>query len=584
MAENPIEELESLHAALEEADTEVSTLDSNIALIKQQLAILTQQRESIRKNYLRSKAALPTLERKVELYKEEQRIEEQILTKRQELLDLIDENKYPKPPKKYQIEGALQLAVAKRGICTDRRGLGKTLTAFLWRRMTKSKKTLIMTRNKYVPKMIRQFQFWEPDLTVINLAGMNKIERDFIYPMLSMTGDYTVVLNYEAWRKDKSLLNHLNEVGFDSVILDEIHNAKSLKTSVARGLLGFVPGIPNVLEMTGTLILNKPYEAWFPLHLLYPEIFPTEAAFKRDYCYGSGTDWYWKPGGLEQLAKILRPFYVSRTRTDVGNEIPPPDITYYPITFEGYPEQEQAYRLLTQRAMAKLESGKIFDMPSILSVLNRQRQMAVWPAGIVFKEKDEDPFSETYGAILGEYQFDVTESTKLDWTEDFIEGLIEEDENSRVVVFSNFKEPVWELQRRLEKKGIRVATYTAETTEAQAERIELDYDLMTAPEIPRYQVLLATYQSVGEALDLNAARDAILLDREWNPGREDQAIGRIDRMNNEFQARIHIPQLQNSVDLFMEDLIEHKRNVIAGYEEAIDLQKMVIDAYHDGKI
>jgi SNF2 family DNA or RNA helicase len=97
-------------------------------------------------------------------------------------------------------------------------------------------------------------------------------------------------------------------------------------------------------------------------------------------------------------------------------------------------------------------------------------------------------------------------------------------------------------------------------------------------------VLLATYKTVGEGLNLNAARHAILLDREWNPGREDQAIGRIDRMNSTDQATIHIPEVEGTVDKFMRTLIERKRFIIGGFNEAVSLQTAIVEAIQNGEM
>ena len=54
--------------------------------------------------------------------------------------------------------------------------------------------------------------------------------------------------------------------------------------------------------------------------------------------------------------------------------------------------------------------------------------------------------------------------------------------------------------------------------------------LKTAPEDPRWTGCFATYDAFATGVNLNAARHVIMIDDEWNPGMEDQAIGRIDRL------------------------------------------------------
>jgi SNF2 family DNA or RNA helicase len=147
------------------------------------------------------------------------------------------------------------------------------------------------------------------------------------------------------------------------------------------------------------------------------------------------------------------------------------------------------------------------------------------------------------------------------------------EEGERTVLFSRFKPAIYELKRRLVSAGLSVAVITGDEKAAgNTEDVFNDFDLKTAPETPRYQVLLATYQTVGESANLNAARHMILYDRFWNPGNEDQAIGRIDRINSVDQATIHVPEVAGSIDEYMTMLIDNKRNIVAEFGTAKDAQ------------
>jgi len=580
---NPLEELESLEKLVAEELDLMSDAEKEIELLQRRLSQLRVERDKVRQRNNENRRRVSSLQRAAELYKSEKILDDKIKVVQSELYDLVNKVDWPLPPKKHQLTGAAKLAVAERGICTDKRGLGKTLTAFLWRRMVKSRKTLIMTTNKLINQMEKELRYWDNHHTVVNLAGFNKVDREAIYPIIAMSSDVIVLLNYESWRRDKQVINHLLSVGFDAAIFDEIHNAKESRAVLSKGLERLAPAIPRLIEMTGTLILNRPQEAWFPLYLLYPKLFPDKPSFLRDYClnYG-GNDWRWAPGGEEELSRKLQSFLVQRDRNSAGVEVPPPAIIEYPLTFDDHPEQRKAYELVTERAMAILSSGKKFSLPSILAILTRSRQMAAWPAGIRFTEECVCEDIDMCFCNPQTFKFDVYESVKIDFTFDLVKELV--DEGERVIVFSNFKEPVFELQRRLSGNGLSVATLTGQTTKYQANRIENDFDLKTAPDKPVYQVLLATYKTVGEGLNLNAARHAILLDREWNPGREDQAIGRIDRMNSTDQATIHMPEVEKSVDKFMRELIERKRDIIGGFNEAVSLQTAIVEAIQNGEM
>ena len=81
--------------------------------------------------------------------------------------------------------------------------------------------------------------------------------------------------------------------------------------------------------------------------------------------------------------------------------------------------------------------------------------------------------------------------------------------------------------------------------------------------------MFATYDAFGTGVNLNAARHIIMLDYEWNPGMEDQAIGRIDRLNSTDQANVHIFHVNESIDDFMEDLMSEKRDMTKGFESEL---------------
>jgi SNF2 family DNA or RNA helicase len=69
----------------------------------------------------------------------------------------------------------------------------------------------------------------------------------------------------------------------------------------------------------------------------------------------------------------------------------------------------------------------------------------------------------------------------------------------------------------------------------------------------------------------------ILYDRFWNPGNEDQAIGRIDRINSIDQATVHIPLVENSIDEYMTQLIEDKRNIVMDFKDAASMQNSLAE-------
>ncbi len=76
----------------------------------------------------------------------------------------------------------------------------------------------------------------------------------------------------------------------------------------------------------------------------------------------------------------------------------------------------------------------------------------------------------------------------------------------------------------------------------------------------------------------------IIIDREWNPGKEDQATGRIDRLGQTRDTTIHTFEVENSVDTWMAGLISEKADLIEGFETEAKIRQSAFDALRNGEM
>lgn len=541
-------------------------LRAQIASIQLDIAKLRDVRFEVNQKIRQASREKESFVRKAQLEKEAAAIQETIEAKRAEAEKLIADAPWRETAFDWQIEGALRLP--ERAILADKRGLGKTLSSLIWRRMQGAKKTLICLRKEVASDFIKEIYIREPGLFVYPLLGATSETRNMAAMLLKNQEEFVVVTNIESWRRDvDKTTEDILKIQYDAVILDEAHHIKNSNTGTAKGFFRLVDKIPKVLELTGTPIKNRPQEMFSLLHALYPETFPKERKFLIDYCVAVGQNkWKFSEAGLKTLVQKISHFYVARTPEDIGRKVPPPRMIEYKLDFEAHQLQKEAYQSMTERSMAILTSGKVIPIVSQLAIMTRQAQVVSWPAGINFTDPET-------GEVV---KFDVHESVKMDWAEELIQELVAEGE--RIIFFSRFKPAIYELKKRLEYVGLSVAVITGDEKAAgNTEEVFNDFDLKTAPENPRYQVLLATYQTVGESANLNAARHMILYDRYWNPGNDDQAIGRIDRINSIDQATVHLPQVDKSIDDYMVSLIGEKRGIVVDFGSAAQQQSRLID-------
>ena len=343
--------------------------------------------------------------------------------------------------------------------------------------------------------------------------------------------------------------------------------------------------VENVLMMTGSPILNRPQDLFAQLHLIDPLGYSSERRFLQAYCR---QDWYTKkwsfaPGGLERLVKQISAKFVKRDRESAGITVPPQEIINHDLTLDPaeYPEQYQVLQALNKHAAILLGDGKAISILYLIALITRKRQAIVYPEGIELKDQD--------GQVV--YKVDCHESIKLDKlikangeTNSYQtpSGLIPDLGDERIVVFSQFKQPLKELERRLTEAGYSVVRYDGETPEHIRQEAQLDFDRKTMGDKPKYQIMLANYKAGGVGLNFTGATQAIILDREWSPGKEGQALGRIDRIGQTEETTVHVIRVKNSIDIWLDNLIAQKKEMIEGFETEIDMTQSLKDFLEDG--
>lgn len=641
------QELSDLEAANADKIARQALIESEIEELNKKRDLLTQERARIREELFDYNRARRSLLREIEDVKkllqselENERLAQELRDNRIIFDKRISNFNYHDRILKHQVDGAFILATNMRCILGDKRGAGKTLTSIASWDMAQSQRVLVIVPDDVVGNFTDEIHFWAPHRNVFTIGKMPKIQRNLALDMVKSMSMFTVVVNYSAWRKDSNLLDRLIDLRFDTVVLDEAHQLKDRNSNAFRGVHKIVSAenccpkcggsvelkavstwtsalfcnscewrsdydtgyefgdnrsVKMVTPMSGTVILNKPQDLFALLVLVDPINFPLdgESSYLRRYCeqnYYTGR-WRFKRGGLESLRHKLSGRYIARE----GVKTPKQSITLHDleITREEYPQQFRVIEQLSKSAQIILDSGKKMKVMWTISLITRKRQANVWPAGIVLKDPDT-------GDVLFDAGEEITESIKVDKCihrthEGEYEGLIPEftedgdmDLGSNVVVFSQFKGPLKELERRCQMAGIKAVRFDGDTPEHIKDDVRRDFDRKYREAEgyePKWQVVLANYKSGGVGLNFTAATETIILDKEWNPGKEDQAFGRTDRLGQTEETNVHILRLTKTIDDWMDALNAEKAAMIDGFETATsDLSDELLNAMKSGDV
>lgn len=132
-----------------------------------------------------------------------------------------------------------------------------------------------------------------------------------------------VVLNYDILQNWVRLLRQLRP---KTVILDEcqaIMNSGAIRTKTTKLLC---KGVPHLLALSGTPMMNRPIELYNTVNLLRPDVFRARRSFAYEYCKPRWTPWGWKFDGssnAKKLNRILRTSCMIRYRKeDILTELP----------------------------------------------------------------------------------------------------------------------------------------------------------------------------------------------------------------------------------------------------------------------
>ena len=121
-----------------------------------------------------------------------------------------------------------------------------------------------------------------------------------------------------------------------------------------------------------------------------------------------------------------------------------------------------------------------------------------------------------------------------------------DEEEQKVVVFSNFKDPLDLLQKRLDDKGIGYVRML------QSDNENVRYDKWSRQfRLPEKKVFLSTLALGGESINLTCAQYLIFLDRSWSPKDMLQAVGRVYRPGQEGAVEVIHINARNTTDAYV---------------------------------
>lgn len=484
----------------------------------------------------------------------------------------------------YQLDGAqwlIQLYHQALGAClADDMGLGKTLQTIAVLLYAKEQKALLKEKNMapatFAPQLNLFAQHsigddeaflqplsalivlpasllynWEseikkfaPSLTVIKHSGQNR-SRD-----ARILSRYDIILTtYQTASRDQNILNKIN---FAYIILDESQQIKNRQSKVFKAINELAA--QHKISLSGTPIENSLSDLWSQMQFLNPGLLGSYAFFKKTFQIPiEKTDDEEKK---VQLRKLVAPYLLRRTKSQVANDLPPIHTQY--LICEMAPEQRRRYEEEKSAArnllLDKFEPNDFKYRGLLVKTLMRLRQLANHP---VLLAPEYTQGSGKFEEIMEQWE-------------------VVRKGGHKALFFSSFVTHLELFKTAFDAKNHNYAWLSGETPPKKRNQ-----EVQRFQEDPQLQAFLISIKSGGTGLNLQAADYVFILDPWWNPKIEEQAIGRAHRIGRTapvfVQQYISKDTIEEKILLLQQRKSQLAEDIISQNNQSLQLDKAELD-------
>ncbi len=435
----------------------------------------------------------------------------------------------------YQWQGyqwLARLAFWGVGAClADDMGLGKTVQglALLVDRAPRGP-ALIVAPTSVCMNWALEAQRFAPTLNPVLLAGGDRQK------VLDGIGAFDVLICSYGLLQQEQMAEMLAAVSFATVILDEAQAIKNIATRRSQGAMNLQAEFKMI--MTGTPLENHLGELWNLFRFINPGLLGSMEQFNKRFVTPIERDA--DMAARQQLKKLIQPFILRRTKTQVLQELPPR--TEIPVYVELSPDEAHFYEALRRESLAALardDAPKGQKHLQILAAITRLRRSCC--SARLVKADVALPSSKL--AAFGE----------------IIDELLEN--RHKALVFSQFVDHLQLIKEYVEQRGISYQYLDGSTPVKERQQN------VQAFQRGESDLFLISLKAGGVGLNLTAADYVIHMDPWWNPAVEDQASDRAHRIGQLRPVTIY--------RLIAKNTIEEK--IVALHHQKRDLADILLD-------
>lgn len=353
-------------------------------------------------------------------------------------------------------------------------------------------------------------------------------------------GSFDFVIVSDAIVSRPWVLEFLGTLQFRFVCIDEAHRFKTPHSQRAVAVFGgklarekrpplvskgLVYKAEHVVCLSGTPILNRPFELWPVLFALAPETidFMDQQTFGFKYC--------------------------DPTENEYGEYL-----------FLGSANEAELHKKLFSRFMHRLEKSTVLpDLPA------KVRQVVMLPEGLQQSETHKmdlalqskinlDDIETASG--LGEYATlrHLIGQAKVQFVTDFVTNTLQENPTESIILYAHHRDVIQHLTSNLRDFAPRVIVGGVSAEERQ--RIQDDF------QNKEFRLLIGNISSMNLGLTLTAATRVVFAEYDWTPSANEQAEDRAHRIGQTSSVFVQYLVLPKSLDeIILNALLEKQKRI-----------------------
>lgn len=424
----------------------------------------------------------------------------------------VDYSKYThRNPYDHQKIAIEKLLGNDKFILADDMGLGKTTSGTIAALESGEKKILIICPATLKYNWKREIENYSQDNVGI-VEGKKWEDGKFVII------NYDIIKNFHSLDDSETTIINQN---FGLIIIDEAHyisNGKAQRTKLVNDI---VSKTKKVWLMTGTPMTSRPMNYYNLLKIVDSRVAKNWVGYVKRYCDGfqinRGGRKLWITNGasnLEELRERTKQKVLRRLKEEVL-DLPDKIITpiFLQLKSKEYEKQVGEYLDWTKENKDKGLSIQLNKLMSIRQVISKE---------------------------------------KLEHTFELIDDCLEQDK--KVIVFTNFTEPLMEIWSRYKK--IAVPLY------GQMSKIQRQESVDRFQNDPKVKIFVSNLIAGGVGITLTEAEVVIFNDISFVPALMSQAEDRAFRIGQKKNVSCFYPIFENSLERIIYNIVERKKKII----------------------